>query len=315
MRMKAKVIAVCVSERKGTVKQPVEKIQLKTEWGVEGDAHAGSPIRQVSLLSQERIDAFNQEQGMQVGWGAFGENIVLQGVDPSTLPLGTIIAYRSVVMMVSQIGKECHSGCAIQKRTGTCIMPMYGTFARVLHDGTLKAGDVLSVYPQIRVAVVCLSDRCSRGEAEDKSSPVIVRMVEEAGCAVVSQTLLPDGIHPLSDVLRDICDGCQADVVLTTGGTGLSPRDLTPEATLSVAERQVPGIAEAMRAASLAKTPHGMLSRAVAVIRNKTLVVNLPGSPKAVEENLSVVLPVLEHAVQTMKGVVGDCNPMTRSQT
>lgn len=298
--------AICVSERKGTEKQPVDEAVVKRDWGIEGDAHAGVWHRQVSLLAKEQIDAFNAE-GAQVSFGAFGENLVTEGFDPTSLPLGTVIESGGVVLQVTQIGKECHSGCAIQQRMGHCIMPHNGVFAKVLSGGMLCTGDLLEVYREIRVAVICLSDRCSRGEAEDLSSPVIVRICREAGYSVVSRAILPDGIEPLASALRQLCDGHRADLVLTTGGTGLSPRDLTPEATASICERDVPGIAEAMRSVGMANTPRAMLSRACSVIRGQTLVVNLPGSPKAVEETLPVIMPVLDHAVMTMKGVVGTC--------
>ncbi|MFA6892032.1 MAG: molybdenum cofactor synthesis domain-containing protein [Sphaerochaetaceae bacterium] len=303
---KGVIRATCISAEKGTEKQPVRQVLLKTDWGMEGDAHAGHWHRQVSLLAKERIDAFNAE-GAGVSYGEFGENIVTEGFDPTTFPVGSIIQSGDVVLQVTQIGKECHSGCAIQKRMGRCIMPQNGVFAKVLCGGVLRPGDPLVAYREIRVAVICLSDRCSKGEAEDLSSPVIVRLCRQAGFSVVSQTVLPDGIEPLASALKEICDKVRADLVLTTGGTGLSPRDLTPEATASVLERDVPGIAEAMRSCALAKTPRAMLSRARSVIRGQTLLVNLPGSPKAVEENLSVILPVLDHAVMTLKGVVKNC--------
>lgn len=298
--------AICVSERKGTEKQPVDEAVVKQDWGIEGDAHAGVWHRQVSLLAKEQIDAFNAE-GAQVSFGAFGENLVTEGFDPTSLPLGTVIECGNVVLMVTQIGKECHSGCAIKQRMGHCIMPQNGVFTKVLFGGTLRPGDSLTIYRGIRVAVICLSDRCSRGEAEDLSTPAIVRICRDAGYPVVSRLVLPDGIEPLASALRQLCDRRQADLVLTSGGTGLSPRDLTPEATASICERDVPGIAEAMRSAGMEITPRAMLSRARSVIRAQTLVVNLPGSPKAVEETLPVIMPVLDHAVMTMKGVVGTC--------
>ncbi|KYO67999.1 MogA/MoaB family molybdenum cofactor biosynthesis protein [Thermovenabulum gondwanense] len=158
----------------------------------------------------------------------------------------------------------------------------------------------------IRVGVITASDRGYRGEREDISGKVIEEMVREINGFVEEYKVLPDDLEVIKKELINMSDK-GIDLILTTGGTGLSPRDNTPEATLSVVEKLVPGIPEAMRMASLVKTPHAMLSRAVAGIRGKTLIVNLPGSPKGVRENLSVILPALPHAVEVLRGEVKDC--------
>ena len=159
----------------------------------------------------------------------------------------------------------------------------------------------------MRVAIITLSDSGYAGQREDRSGPVIRAMAEEAGYEVVHTALLPDGVEPLAGELKRLCDGDLADLVLTTGATGFSPTDLTPEATLSVVERLAPGIAEAMRWQSLQITPRAMLSRAAAGIRGKTLIVNLPGSPKAVRECLEFILPALGHGLEILRGTAGNC--------
>ena len=159
----------------------------------------------------------------------------------------------------------------------------------------------------MRVAIITLSDSGYAGQREDRSGPVIRAVAEEAGYEVVHTALLPDGVEPLAGELKRLCDGDLADLVLTTGGTGFSPTDLTPEATLSVVERLAPGIAEAMRWQSLQITPRAMLSRAAAGIRGKTLIVNLPGSPKAVRECLEFILPALGHGLEILRGTAGNC--------
>ena len=158
-----------------------------------------------------------------------------------------------------------------------------------------------------RVAIVTLSDKGAAGQRTYESGAVIREIAEQNGYEVVSYTLLPDEREQISAELRRLCDENVAELVLTTGGTGFSPRDCTPEATLDVAERLAPGIAEAMRYSSLNITKRAMLSRAVAVIRGGTLIVNLPGSPKAVRENLEYVIPALGHGLEILTGRAGEC--------
>ncbi len=152
----------------------------------------------------------------------------------------------------------------------------------------------------IRFGILTLSDRSARGERADASGPALANLIQAEGWSVVKQELLPDEESAIRATLISWADSGELDVILTTGGTGFSPRDVTPEATRAVIERQAPGLAEAMRAASLKITPHAMLSRVVAGIRKKTLIINLPGSPKGAVENLQVVTPVLPHAVQLL---------------
>jgi molybdopterin adenylyltransferase len=154
---------------------------------------------------------------------------------------------------------------------------------------------------EIRFGILTISDRSSRGERADASGPALAQAISDQGWQVAAQTVVPDEIGPIGSILADWADRGLADVILTTGGTGFSRRDVTPEATQSVIERLAPGLAEAMRAASLRITPHAMLSRAIAGIRRLTLIVNLPGSPKAALENLEVILPVLPHAVLMLR--------------
>ena len=158
-----------------------------------------------------------------------------------------------------------------------------------------------------RVAVITVSDRCSRGEREDASGNVIREIAESHGYKTASYAILPDEQSLLEKEMARICDEGLADLILTTGGTGFSQRDRTPEATLAVAERVVPGIPEAMRTQGMGITKRAMLSRAVAAIRGKTLIVNLPGSPKAVRENLEFVINELKHGLDMLTGTDGDC--------
>lgn len=158
-----------------------------------------------------------------------------------------------------------------------------------------------------KVIVITLSDKGYAGVREDRSGPMLKEMMTEAGYDVVDYILLPDERGQLADTMKAVCDEGRADLILTTGGTGFSPRDYTPEATLDIADRQVPGIAEAMRAYSMQKTNRAMLSRAVAAIRARTLIINLPGSPKAARENLECVLPALGHGLEVLTGKAVEC--------
>jgi molybdenum cofactor synthesis domain-containing protein len=153
----------------------------------------------------------------------------------------------------------------------------------------------------IRFGILTLSDRSSRGERADSSGPALASLIEAQGWSVARQSLLPDDQSAIRQILAEWADGGELDVIVTTGGTGLSPRDVTPEATRAVIDREAPGIAEAMRAASLKITPHAMLTRIVAGVRKRTLIINLPGSPKGAVENLQIAVPVLPHAVQLLR--------------
>jgi len=160
----------------------------------------------------------------------------------------------------------------------------------------------------ITFGILTVSDKGSRGQRQDKSGETIREMVEHLGSSVVKYEIVPDEADIIAGRLKEWADGGEVDIILTTGGTGLSLRDVTPEATLSLIDKEVPGIAEAMRAKSLEKTPMAMLSRAVAGLRGQCLIINLPGSPKAVEECLEVVMLALPHAVEIIKGEVTEHN-------
>ena len=159
----------------------------------------------------------------------------------------------------------------------------------------------------IQVGVITASDKGSRGEREDLSGPTLATLVQEIGGQVVEYVVLPDDQLLLEDTMRLWADERSLDLILTTGGTGFSMRDVTPEATLAVADRMVPGIAEVMRMESLKVTPKAMLSRAIAVLRKRTLIINMPGSPKAVRECFAAIAPALPHGIQILKGEASEC--------
>lgn len=360
--MEGIIRAVCLSEKKGVVKRPVEEGKLIENHGLQGDAHAGTWHRQVSLLSYDKIEQFNLSAGgdFQVSDGDFGENLVAEGIDFSALPVGTRFIIHSggsaisgaavpadgcadspagddgaddkggysseknagntaageaeggPVLELTQIGKQCHSDCAIRQRMGDCIMPREGVFARVIRGGKVRKGDRMSVQMPdtdrpFTAAVVVLSDKGAAGEREDKSGPAAAAMLKEAGYTVVDTIVLPDEEGLIQNCLKELADRRQVDLVVTSGGTGFSLRDRTPEATMAVADRVAPGIAEAIRMKSMAITDRAMLGRGVSVIRKGTLIVNLPGSPKAVEESLGFILGALDHGLRILRGSAGEC--------
>ena len=260
------------------------------------------------MLSFEKIEAF-RAKGAKVENGAFGENLVVSGFDFKTLPIGTRFRCGDVLLEMTQIGKKCHSHCEIFKIMGDCIMPREGVFARVLHGGWITRGDELVIEAGKEIfdaAVVTASDKGFEGLRTDESGARAIKLLEQAGYHIAEHSILPDDKDELAHKLRKLADIGIA-LVVTTGGTGFSVRDVTPEATREVAERLVPGIPEAMRAFSMQITRRAMLSRAAAGICKRTLIVNLPGSPKAVEECLGFVLPELRHGLEILRGEAGEC--------
>ncbi len=314
-----KILGICISEKRGVQKHPVPEARIREGWGIEGDAHGGKWHRQISLLSYEKIREF-RERGAEVDFGAFGENLIVEDIDFSSLPVGTRFRINEVELELTQIGKECHTHCQIYHKMGDCIMPREGVFAEVIKGGFISTGDEMEVIPPEKgrpftVAVITLSDKGAAGEREDKSGPKIVEMVTEAGYKVKETLLLPDNRSLLEKELIRLADQRQVNVIFTTGGTGFSERDLTPEATVAVCDRMANGIANAILYYSLAITPRAMLSRAVSGIRGKTLIVNLPGSPKAVREALEAVLPSLGHGLGILRGTEGECGNHPENHT
>ena len=159
----------------------------------------------------------------------------------------------------------------------------------------------------MRAAILTLSDKGSRGERTDESGPALSAWLAERGVRTLHAQVIPDEFEQIVSVLTEWADADVADLILTTGGTGVSPRDVTPEATMQVAQRLIPGIGELMRIKGLEKTPMASLSRAVAAIRNNTLIINLPGNPKGALENLEAAWPVIGHAVEKIRGGQDDC--------
>lgn len=215
--------AVCISEKKGTGKKNVGEAVFIEDEGLKGDAHAGKWHRQVSLLSKEAVEAF-KKRGASVEDGDFGENLLVEGFELKNLPVGTIFSCNGVVLELTQIGKECHSHCAIHEAVGDCIMPREGVFAKVLKGGTIHVGDEIRIIGEThryRVGVLTVSDRSARGEREDLAGPLIRELVEKDSYLVVDQSIVPDDQKTIEEALIRLADQVKVDLILTTGGTGL----------------------------------------------------------------------------------------------
>ncbi len=300
--------SVNISIEKGTIKKPVDQIEL-THYGVSGDAHAGTWNRQVSLLGTESIIKFEQEAGRKVACGEFAENITTTGIDLwLTHPLDRFTV-GEIELEVTQIGKECHgTSCAIFKEVGNCVMPKEGIFCRVVSPGTLSAGMELEYHPKVfRALVITLSDRASSGEYEDVSGPRITELLETHFKITNSQSLIinrliPDDSHRLEELLHKAKEEL-VDIVITTGGTGIGPRDFTPDVVKSLLDKEIPGIMEMIRMKYGAEKPAALTSRSVAGVMGKSLVFTLPGSVRAVNEYMAEISKSLMHLVYMLHGL------------
>jgi molybdopterin adenylyltransferase len=306
--MKIKILSVNTSEKKGTVKKPVDEIQL-TEIGVVGDAHSGKWHRQVSLLATESIAKFEVEAGRSIQPGEFAENITTEGLLlHKCRPLDRFLN-DAVELEVTQIGKKCHGdNCAIFREVGNCVMPKEGIFARVIRSGNLKAGDELDYLRKvINIKIITLSDRASAGEYADKSGPQIRNLSETFFSGISRPTeftsyLIPDDPEDLTRLIRSAI-AQQVDVVFTTGGTGIGPRDITPETVRPLLEKEIPGIMELIRVKYGMEKPAALLSRGIAGVSGKTLIYCLPGSLKAVTEYCHEILPTIQHSIYMLEGI------------
>jgi molybdopterin adenylyltransferase len=303
-----KVISVNISEKKGTIKLPVDHILLDKK-GARGDAHSGEWHRQVSLLAVESIHKFTGQAGREIKCGEFAENITTEGLELwNTHPLDRIII-GEVELEVTQIGKECHgTSCAIFKEVGNCVMPKEGIFARVRKNGSVKAGDTFKYFPKVfNIQVITLSDRASRGEYEDLSGPRIAELVsgyfEDIGWKCnIDNTLIPDDAGELESLVAGFVNA-GVDFIFTSGGTGIGPRDITVDTIQPMLQKEIPGIMELIRYKYGSLKPNALISRAVAGVSGKTLIYTLPGSVKAVNEYCAEILSTLKHSILMLHGI------------
>jgi len=308
MSKNVEVVSVNISAEKGTVKHSVLEIHLD-ERGIIGDAHAGAWHRQVSLLSQDSIDRFAAEMAIELSPGDFGENIALGGIDLTTVAVLDRLEIGEVELEVTQIGKECHGdACTIYRQVGTCIMPTEGLFCRVVQGGTIQPGYSVQYLPRpLKFQIITLSDRAFGGEYTDRSGPRVRELLEvfledKRWHPQIEQSILPDD----ADELRAALIAAQeagVDVIITTGGTGVGPRDISPETVAGICDKLIPGIMEAIRVKFGAQNPNALLTRGVAGVREQTLIYALPGSVRAVDEYLGEILRTMEHLILMLHGL------------
>ncbi len=303
-----RVLSVNTSIKKGTAKKPVESINL-TGIGIFGDAHSGNWHRQVSLLASESISKFSEEAGRKINFGEFAENITTKGLLlHECRPLDRFVN-DTIELEVTQIGKKCHGdNCSIFREIGNCVMPKEGIFARVIRNGELKANDELRYIPKIlNIQIITLSDRASAGEYADKSGPHIKALSESFFTKIKRQTaitnqLISDDPERLTQLVKESISS-DADVIFTTGGTGIGPRDFTPDTIRPLLDKEIPGIMELIRVKYGMEKPAALLSRGIAGVAGKTLIYCMPGSVKAVTEYCNEILPTIEHSIYMLEGI------------
>ena len=306
MNREIEILSVNRSDQKGTMKIPCRRAEVNL-FGLAGDAHAGPGRRQISLLDKGAIDRFAETLGRTIAPGQFGENLTIRGIPAEGIyPLDRLQFYE-VELQITQLGKECHgTGCAIFQQVGQCVMPKEGVFARVLQGAILRPDTTGVYHPRtLSVKIITLSDRAAAGDYADRSGPLIRQRLEE--CLLprhwqikFDQKIIPDEKTLLSAALTEgLASG--ADVIFTSGGTGVGPRDITPEVVSAHCEKFIPGVMEHVRMHYGAANPRAWLSRSVAGIAGRTQIYALPGSPKAVEEYLAEIFKILEHVVYTIQ--------------
>lgn len=312
--MQGQIASINISRHRGEPKTPVSEINLVAGHGLGGDAHAGS-ARQVSMLATESVSRA-AATGIELKPGDFGENISTLGLDLSAAHIGQRLQIGgNIVLQVSEVGKICHNPCSIGKKLGDCIMPREGVFAKVLRGGKINIGDPIGETTLKVGAVITSSDRCVNGEREDESGQALMALLDELGVVVADYSILPD---EASDIMRKmifLADHCSVDLILTTGGTGFTPRDRMPEATTAVIDAPAPGIAEAIRHEGLKYTPYACISRGVSGLRGRTLIVNLPGSKRAITQSSDLLRAALPHALAALRMETKDCGPVKEPLT
>lgn len=302
-----KIKSLNLSEKKGTIKLPVDAVEI-TETGVKSDAHAGHWHRQVSLLGVESLKKAEEQNNRKFNFGDFGENITTEGLELYKTNILDRFVSGDVVLEVTQIGKKCHKGCEIMKISGNCIMPVEGIFCRVIQTGKLQVSNELTYIPRkIKISVITLSDRAYNGIYKDKSGSHAAKMLKDffAGNnrpVQLEKVIIPDDEVMLYDAVNKAVEE-GTDIIVTTGGTGIGSRDITPDVVQKMLDKEIPGIMELIRYKYGSAKPNALLSRSIAGVIKQSLVYVLPGSVGAVNEYLTEITPTLEHSLRMINNI------------
>ena len=307
--MSIRVAELNISEKRGMKKEPVDNITID-ELGIVNDAHRGNWHRQVTLLSKEAVTAFEMKHNRKTYSWEFAVNILLEGLDISKVGLFDRIKINDdTVLEITQIGKKPHYyDSPVLKDTGENIMFDQGLFSRVISGGNITIGDTVEYIPRpLKIKVITLSDRASRGEYEDLSGPEIRKFLDEYFSTSrwkleVSSVIIPDDEKMLEEELKKAKDE-NFDFIFTTGGTGISPRDITPDVVTKMSDKIIPGVMDHIRIKYGSKKPNALLSRSVATVMGNSIVYTLPGSVKAVREYMETILETAEHLLLMLRSV------------
>ncbi len=300
--MKGIVYSVNIGEKKGEVKKKVEFIELIENYGVKGDCHAEyGATRQVSLLSWERMNQefFCLKKKGDLKPGIFAENITTEKIDLRKLKIGDKLKINDTLIEISQIGKNCHQYCEIYKKVGKCIMPKEGIFGKVIKGGIIKEKDIIEVIPKIDVCILTISDGCFEGKRKDESGKYLKEACEKINWKVLKYEIIPDEKEIIKERLNKFSN--IYDLILTTGGTGITKRDVTPEATKEVIEKEIPGISEILRIKTYEKSKFSVISRGICGIKGETLIINFPGSLNGVKDYFEIVKDIIVHLIEMIR--------------
>ena len=299
----AKVLSVSLSAERGPKKE-VEKLILDSK-GVIGDVHAGS-IRPVSIIDVSHIDRFKKlTDARDTEFGEFAENITSEGLGDIAFKTFDQLRIGDVLLEVTQLGKPFHDQF---RELGNYVMPRVGIFCRVLKTGTIKPGDLIEYIPKVyKSLIITLSDRAFRGDYDDRSGPKIKELLGNYFKKLnvdfeIHSEILPDDSKKLTDLLNK-SKKAEYDVIITTGGTGIGPRDITVETVQPLLDKEIPGIMEMIRLKYGIEKPNALLSRGVAGVMGKSLVYTLPGSVKAVQEYMIEIQKTMQHLLFMLHGI------------
>ncbi|HOK99720.1 MAG: molybdenum cofactor synthesis domain-containing protein [Bacteroidales bacterium] len=303
-----KIASLNLSTQKGVIKVPVERVTVDLQ-GIVGDAHAGPWHRQVSILSTDSIAKFSKQLGRNIRYGEFAENITIEGLGGTRVGVLDRFFSNGVVLEVTQLGKSCHGdGCSIFREVGNCVMPKEGIFCRVIQGGELFTGDKVDFQPKVfKILVITLSDRCYAGIGEDRSGPLVRNQLSELMESHKRKYSIETGILPDEpmQVAKRISSAFHEgyDIIVTTGSTGIGPRDIAPEAIRPLLDREIPGIMDMIRLKYGMEKPNALISRAFAGTKNKSLFFAIPGSPKAVIEYMEEIKKIIFHCFNMLYSI------------